>query len=259
MANLVVREKTVKSLVKSKLNQLKLLVPNKREQSKYASAITSIAMQKHLLNVDPESIVKTAFEIVQLGLNPNPKLGQAYVVPFKGSAQLQIGYKGWIDLAFRVGWTVRAVTVYDVDDFRMKFSGLYDEIEFEPNYDEREDDDGSWVYKHLKGVIVYAKHKSDITYSEFVPFRKLEKIRLKSQNQKAGSLQHIWLEWAEEMYKAKALKYVITRLPLSDSILLEASVVEDEPIKDDIEVEAIPNKSETLEKQILPPTKEKVE
>jgi len=61
------------------------------------------------------------------------------------------------------------------------------------------------------------------------------------------------------MYKAKALKYVITRLPLSDSILLEASVVEDEPIKDDIEVEAIPNKSETLEKQILPPTKEKVE
>jgi len=258
MSNLAVRENTVKSIVKSRLAQLKTLVPDKSTQSRYASAITAIAMQKHLLNVEPESIVKTAFEIVQAGLNPNPLFGQAYVVPFKGVAQLQIGYKGWIVLSHRAGWTVRAVAVYDVDKFSIKFAGLKDIIDFEPDLENREEDDGAWVYKHLKGVIVYAEHKSGLTYSEFVPFRKLEKLRVKSQNQKAGSLQHIWLEWAEEMYKAKALKYVITRLPIDDATLIEASAKEDEPLRNEdvIDTEIQQPQPQTLNTQVLPPKKE---
>lgn len=158
-----------------------------------------------------------------------------YVVPFKlknggETAQLQIGYKGLISLGMKNGWKFRAVAVYDCDDFSLEFNGLDDKIHFAPNYNERSDDDGDWVFSHLVGVIVYAKDSNDNVFSEFVSKKKLEKLRLKSQNQsKKDKLEYIWLDWAEEMYKAKALKYVASRLPINDR-LAEAVSAEDEPI-----------------------------
>ena len=228
MKNLVKRKEKARELISNNMKKILSLAKGEKDKAtKYASAIMSIAMNKNLINCSVESVVKTAFEIVELGFNPNPKLGLAYVVPYKNTAQLQIGYKGWITLGYRNGWIFRAVAVYDVDEFEVKFNGLFDDIKFTPNYEKRQEENGEWVFKHLKGVLVFAMDSKKMAFSEFVPFKKLEKLRLKSPNQKAGSLQHIWAEWAEEMYKAKALKYVITRLPIADEVL-EANAKENE-------------------------------
>ena len=231
MNNLVKREKQARELINKQMKKIITLTGSKDKASKYASAILSITMNKNLRECSPESVIKTAIEIVELGLNPNPKLGLAYVVPYKvkgfTTAQLQIGYKGWINLGYRNSWIFRAVAVYDVDKFNIRFNGLFDDIDFEPNYKERQEENSEWVYKHLKGVLVFAMDSKKMAFSEFVPFKKLEKIRLKSPNQKAGKLSNVWAEWAEEMYKAKALKYVITRLPIADE-MLEANSKEDE-------------------------------
>ncbi|OUT16124.1 hypothetical protein B9N60_09980 [Campylobacter concisus] len=230
------REQQARALVGSKMNQIQTIVSNdKAKASIFASAIANMANDYGLRNCSVESIVNTAMQIVQIGLNPNKLFGQAYVVPFKlknggETAQLQIGYKGLISLGMKNGWKFRAVAVYDCDDFSLEFNGLDDKIHFAPNYDERSDDDGDWVFSHLVGVIVYAKDSSDNVFSEFVSKKKLEKLRLKSQNQsKKDKLEYIWLDWAEEMYKAKALKYVASRLPINDR-LAEAVSAEDEPI-----------------------------
>lgn len=230
------REQQARALVGSKMNQISTIVGNdKAKASIFASAIANMANDYGLRNCSVESIVNTAMQIVQIGLNPNKLFGQAYVVPFKlknggETAQLQIGYKGLISLGMKNGWKFRAVAVYDCDDFSLEFNGLDDKIHFAPNYDERSDDDGDWVFSHLVGVIVYAKDSSDNVFSEFVSKKKLEKLRLKSQNQsKKDKLEYIWLDWAEEMYKAKALKYVASRLPINDR-LAEAVSAEDEPI-----------------------------
>ena len=230
------REQQARALVGSKMNQIQTIVGNdKAKASIFASAIANMANDYGLRNCSVESIVNTAMQIVQIGLNPNKLFGQAYVVPFKlknggETAQLQIGYKGLISLGMKNGWKFRAVAVYDCDDFSLEFNGLDDKIHFAPNYDERSDDDGDWVFSHLVGVIVYAKDSSDNVFSEFVSKKKLEKLRLKSQNQsKKDKLEYIWLDWAEEMYKAKALKYVASRLPINDR-LAEAVSAEDEPI-----------------------------
>ena len=230
------REQQARALVSSKMNQISTIVSNdKAKASIFASAIANMANDYGLRNCSVESIVNTAMQIVQIGLNPNKLFGQAYVVPFKlknggETAQLQIGYKGLISLGMKNGWKFRAVAVYDCDDFSLEFNGLDDKIHFAPNYNERSDDDGDWVFSHLVGVIVYAKDSSDNVFSEFVSKKKLEKLRLKSQNQsKKDKLEYIWLDWAEEMYKAKALKYVASRLPINDR-LAEAVSVEDEPI-----------------------------
>ena len=183
------REQQARALVSSKMNQISTIVSNdKAKASIFASAIANMANDYGLRNCSVESIVNTAMQIVQIGLNPNKLFGQAYVVPFKlknggETAQLQIGYKGLISLGMKNGWKFRAVAVYDCDDFSLEFNGLDDKIHFAPNYDERSDDDGDWVFNHLVGVIVYAKDSSDNVFSEFVSKKKLEKLRLKSQNQ----------------------------------------------------------------------------
>lgn len=193
------RKQQARALVGSKMNQIQTIVSNdKAKASIFASAIANMANDYGLRNCSVESIVNTAMQIVQIGLNPNKLFGQAYVVPFKlknggETAQLQIGYKGLISLGMKNGWKFRAVAVYDCDDFSLEFNGLDDKIHFTPNYDERSDDDGDWVFSHLVGVIVYAKDSNDNVFSEFVSKKKLEKLRLKSQNQnKKDKLEYIY-------------------------------------------------------------------
>lgn len=226
---LIARENEARNIVATKMKQINVLVGHdEKKASKFGSALVQLSQNKNLVDCKVESIIDVGFQIVQAGLNPNPLFGQAYVVPFKIKgrnnnpdftvAQLQVGYKGYIQLGYRAGWKFKAVPVYKCDNFEYKFGGFEDDILLEPNYDDRNEDKGDWVFKNLVGVIVYAKDKDDYIVTEFVPFKKLEKLRLKSQNQIKEKLQYIWLEWAEEMYKAKAIKYVVTRLPIEDDV-----------------------------------------
>ena len=222
--DLIVREQEARSIVSAKAKQISVLVgKDEAKTSKFMSALVQLSQNKNLIECKVDSIVDVGFQIVQAGLNPNPLFGQAYVVPFKLKsgftvAQLQVGYKGYIQLGYRAGWKFKAVPVYKCDKFDYKFGGFEDDIVLEPNYEARNEDDGNWIFKNLVGVIVYAKDKDDYIVTEFVAFKKLEKLRLKSQNQVKDKLQHIWLDWAEEMYKAKALKYVVSRLPIEDDV-----------------------------------------
>ncbi|WP_148800518.1 recombinase RecT [Campylobacter concisus] len=225
------REQQARALVGSKMNQISTIVGNdKAKASIFASAIANMANDYGLRNCSVESIVNTAMQIVQIGLHPNKLFGQAYVVPYKGVAQLQIGYKGLISLGYRNGWKFRAVSVYTCDRFKQNFGGIKDEIIFDPNYDERDETSASWVFANLKGVLVYAVDKQGAEFSEFVSKKKLEQLRTTSPNQNKEGLSGTWANWAEEMYKAKAIKHVASRLPINDS-LAEALSLEDEPIR----------------------------
>lgn len=245
---LVAREQTARAMIKDKMSQIQTIVGNdKAKASVFASAIVNMVNDGGLRNCSPESIVNTAMQIVQIGLHPNKLFGQAYVVPYKGVAQLQIGYKGLISLGYRNGWKFRAVSVYACDKFKQNFGGIKDEIIFDPNYDERDETNASWVFANLKGVLVYAVDKQGAEFSEFVSKKKLEQLRTTSPNQismeqflalpekdkkaRGGMpLSGTWANWAEEMYKAKAIKHVASRLPINDS-LAEALSLEDEPIR----------------------------
>lgn len=225
MNNLQVRENEARQLIASQMSVLRTLTgKDEVKSSTFASAILAQVTNRNLINCSVESVIKNGIEIVRLGLNPNPTFGQAYIVPFKTKnggeiAQLQIGFKGFLNLAYRNGWIFRAVCVYTCDKFKIEFAGISDKITYEPNFEARQDDNAKWIHSNLIGVIVYAIDNQKTEFSEFVPFSKLEKLRLKSQNQNdKNELKYIWAEWSEEMYKAKALKYVATRLPITEQI-----------------------------------------
>lgn len=67
----------------------------------------TISTSSTLMQCSPRSIVSSVFEAAQLGLAIDGVLGHAYLVPFKikgrYQSQLQIGYRGLIELAYRSG------------------------------------------------------------------------------------------------------------------------------------------------------------
>jgi recombination protein RecT len=58
----------------------------------------------------------------QLGLEPGP-LGQVYLVPFKRQVEFVVGYRGYIDLAYRSGQVkdVAAALVHEGDEFAYQY------------------------------------------------------------------------------------------------------------------------------------------
>lgn len=70
----------------------------------FISSILSIyRTNSKLQECSPRSILNASGIAAALKLPINPSLGFAYIVPYKGQAQFQIGYKGLIQLAMRSG------------------------------------------------------------------------------------------------------------------------------------------------------------
>lgn len=68
----------------------------------FASAIVSVCNgNTQLKECDPRTIVGAAGLAAMTNLSISPSLGQAYIVPYQGKAQFQIGWKGLVQLAHR--------------------------------------------------------------------------------------------------------------------------------------------------------------
>ena len=73
-----------------------------KNASGFLSALLTIYQNSKMLqDCSPASILGAAGMAAALNLSITPSLGHAYVVPYKGQAQFQIGYKGLIQLAHR--------------------------------------------------------------------------------------------------------------------------------------------------------------
>lgn len=79
------------------------------------SALSVINSNELLKKADQTSIYHSVMTAVTLDLPINPNLGFAYIVPYKGKAQFQIGYKGLIQLCWRSGnfKTISSTEVYE--------------------------------------------------------------------------------------------------------------------------------------------------
>src|SRR6185437_5144847 len=69
------------------------------------------------LECDRQSLFNAAMSAACLGLEVDGVTGQAYLIPFKGKAQLVIGYKGFNTLAARSGITITGNIVRQGDEF----------------------------------------------------------------------------------------------------------------------------------------------
>jgi len=110
MSQLTTKQFFSQDSVKNKFTEL---VGAKAPQ--FITSIMSAVNSNNLLqNASYESIYQCAIMGAILDLPINANLGFAYIVPYKGQAQFQIGYKGFIQLAQRSGQfkTISASPIY---------------------------------------------------------------------------------------------------------------------------------------------------
>lgn len=75
--------------------------------------LTAVSANPELQKCSPKSVLTAAMTAASLQLSVGPTTGQAFLVPYNGTAQFQIGWKGVYDLAMRTG-LYRFINVIDI-------------------------------------------------------------------------------------------------------------------------------------------------
>lgn len=123
--------KSVGDIMNSPAMQKKLMdvLGNEKVANSFISSVISVTNGNSLLrNAEPMTVVASAMVAATLQLPIIPTLGMAYIVPYKGQAQFQIGYKGLIQLAERSGQVKNIIdeVVYEGQLVKKnKFTGEY--------------------------------------------------------------------------------------------------------------------------------------
>lgn len=99
MANLATKDFFQQDAVKKKFEELL----GKRAPQFITSVLQVVSNNKLLQNADATSIYHAACMAATLDLPINQNLGYAWIVPYSGAAQFQMGWKGYVQLAQRTG------------------------------------------------------------------------------------------------------------------------------------------------------------
>ena len=201
------------------------LLGGEKQYEAFKANLFNIALDDNLSDCSVYSIVKCALNIASLKLTINKHLGKAYIVPrgkkvdgqWIKEACVDIGYKGWLDIAKRNNLSVKAFLVYKCDTFEMDFLDEKNTI-FKPNFDLRNESDTKWVEENLKGAFVRVTDlKSGEISDRFIQTGTLIKIMQHNDSVKRGSYS-AYSEWLSEMLTAKAIKYTLSKTAMTEEI-----------------------------------------
>jgi len=100
-----------------------------KAQGFISSVLQTVNNNKLLAKADPSTVLTAAATAASLDLPINQSLGFAWIVPYGGQAQFQIGWKGFVQLALRTG-QYKAINVTDVYSNQFKsFNQLTEELD----------------------------------------------------------------------------------------------------------------------------------
>ena len=141
-----------------------------------ASVLNLVSNDSYLSRTEPMTIVTSAMVAASLDLPVDKNLGYAWIVPYKGKAQFQLGYKGYIQLAQRSG-QYKALNVIEVYEGELKgWNRLTEEFEFDQNGKQSDEVIGYVGYFELlngfKKTVYWTKqeieaHKRKFSKSDF--------------------------------------------------------------------------------------------
>lgn len=207
----------------------------------FATSIVSIVnSNRSLANVDQMSVIQSAMVAATLDLPIDQNLGYVWLVPYKGKAQAQIGYKGYIQLAQRSGQyrAMNAVTVHEGE--LTSWNPLTEEIGYDPT---------KRVSDAVIGYIGYFKLLNGFEKTVYWTREQIEAHRQRFS--KAGG-NSPWASDFDAMALKTVLKSMLTKWGPMSTQLAEAvskdEVEPDGPTSIDVdEVEIFDDASETTE------------
>jgi recombination protein RecT len=122
---------SVKSLLNQKnyKNRFKEILGQKAQG--FMSSLMNVSQEKMIASCEPNSVVMAAVIAATLDLPIDKNLGFAWIVPYSGKGQFQIGYKGLIQLAMRTGQYQRLNVTEIYAGQLLKFNPLTENVEFD--------------------------------------------------------------------------------------------------------------------------------
>lgn len=116
-------EAQVASYIEANKDKIASMLPSIVSPKRFTQIVlTTINDNPALLACGMNSLISAIAKMSQIGLDPGP-LGHVYIVPFKGRAQVIIGYKGYVQLLINSGLVsyVDAQPVYKGDYFKYQY------------------------------------------------------------------------------------------------------------------------------------------
>lgn len=208
---------------------------NSGSVQRFKTNLINVASNQILSQCTPNSIIKSAFALAEIGLDINQTLKQAYILKYSNDAEAVISYKGWQILLERAGKKSRAFCVFKCDKFELDYSTFEGNILFKPDFKKRDETDAKWFYANLVGVLVRIKDiVSNVETYYFVSAKKIDKLKGCSPSVRRGKGSP-YDTWFEEMYLAKAIKYVLSKEPLANCDIKLSKALE---LENELEIKA---------------------
>lgn len=155
----------------------------------FISSVLQIVNNNELLSkADPSTVLNAAATAAILDLPVNPNLGFAWIVPYKGQAQFQMGYKGYVQLAQRTGQYQRINVVCVYENQYKGFNALTEDLEADFSVDGNGSVVGYAAYFRMNNgfeklvywtkdmVISHAKKYSQSYGKKFSPWSDVDKF-----------------------------------------------------------------------------------
>lgn len=219
------RQMDLKRLLEGSKSAIASVVPKHLTAERLVKvALLATSKSPDLLKCSANSILQSVMQAAELGLEVNSPLGQAYLIAFKNKlkdesgreqwvteCQLQIGYRGYIELAKRSGQIdmVEARCVYANDFFDVVY-GTEQRLIHKPAMQ----DPGP-----LKCVYAIARIKGcDLPQIDVLTLRDIEYARSISKTGRGDSPSGPWRDRYDEMARKTAVRRLAKYLPLSPEL-----------------------------------------
>lgn len=217
---LTARVVTVREWMTKQAIEIAKAVPKHIDPIRFARvALTTIAANPQLLECTRESLMACVMQTAAWGLDLDPVLGEAYMIPFneRGTpkAKLVLGYQGLISLARRSG-EIRTITpraVFEKDTFVWEF-GLEEKLVHRPYMGS--DEPGSMV-----AVYSVALLKNGDKVFDVMTKREVDAIRERSRASHSGPWVTDYVAMARKTVVKRQCKYLPKTVELSQAIALD--------------------------------------
>lgn len=176
--------------------------------------LTTIQRTPKLLECSQSSVLGAIVQSAQLGLECDGILGEAYLVPYKDTCQLIVGYKGLLKLVRQSGQisSICARVVHQKDKFAYSF-GLQDKLTHVPS---QEPEPGPVTH-----VYMVARLKDGGVHFDIMSAREIEAIRKRSRAGQSGPWVTDWDEMAKKTVIRRGSKLLPASVELARAIAID--------------------------------------
>lgn len=191
-------------------NALPAMTENEKER--FLRAAVFLCNTKEIAACNMLSVLNGVRQCAVLGLNPDPVLGQAYLVPYKGNATFIVGYKGMIELARRSGVVshIDAEVVYENDELDVNF-GTDRRIKHRPYYMNGYSEPGARRFAYAVATLKSGDKQFIVSTAEQVE-------NAKKSSASSHSKYSPWNTSPDSMWKKTAVRELSKWIPQTQSI-----------------------------------------